>query len=90
MIELLRILVVIAFVVVLVGGLWLIVRKPLLAWARETAGQPWFAPTPLPGLWLVPVTWQGWLICLAVLLLTLALGLLGAAGVFGPGNHIRG
>lgn len=88
-IELFRNLVLVAFVVVLVGGLWLITRRRLQTWARDTEGEPWFAPSPLFGMGIVPVTWQGWLVCLAILLVTFALGLLGAAGVFGPGNHLH-
>jgi len=81
-----RILILIALALVLVAGIWALVRKPLAQWARETRGQPWFAP--MPCFSLMPVTWQGWLVTLAILLLTFALGLLGASGAFGLGHHL--
>lgn len=89
-IELLRILVLMALVAVLAGGLWLLTRRRLKAWARETEGEPWFAPMPLIGMGIMPVTWQGWLVCLAILLATFGLGLLGASGALGPGHHFGG
>lgn len=89
MVEHLRILILFVLMAVAIAGVWMLVREPLAQWARETRGQPWFAPMPL-GFSLMPVTWQGWLVALAILLLTLALGLLGAGGAFGPGHHLGG
>jgi amino acid transporter len=88
--EPLRIFAVVALVAVLAACAWMLTRRRLKAWARETEGEPWFAPMPLLGMGIRPATWQGWLVCLAILALTFALGLLGASGAFGPGHHFGG
>jgi hypothetical protein len=89
-IELFRILILSALVVVIAAGVWMLARKRLMAWARETEGEPWFAPMPPFGISLMPVTWQGWLVALAILAITFGLGLLGAGGAFGPAHHFGG
>jgi hypothetical protein len=86
-IQQLRAFILILLLAVLAGGLWTLARKRLAAWARETEGEPWFAPMWGLPFSLMPVTWQGWLVALAILLVTFMLSLLGATGAFGPPHH---
>jgi amino acid transporter len=87
LIDHLRTAILVLLAAVIAGGLWMITRRRLAAWAHQTKGRPWFGAM---GFILVPATWQGWLVALAILLVSFALGLLGASGALGPGHHFGG
>jgi hypothetical protein len=89
-IGLLRLLILVGLGLAVLGALWTLTGARLKAWARDTEGEPWFAPMPGFAFSLMPVTWQGWLVALGVLGVTFILGLLGATGHFGPPHHFGG